>query len=136
MLTTSEQLQEHVDTDLLKQLSSESGDTLDDVRIQRALERAWGIVDGYIYTLTAAAQPPASTLEAHQVALAVAALAGNRQGEELKAIRAAAKDSLEYLRGLSNREPATQLGLTHCAPEPVFTDGDLFDFGRTDGGES
>lgn len=129
MAITLAQLQARVDAALLAQLTDyENGAVVDEVKVGHALTDAEGIIEGYLFKLDDSQRPPTATLDAHEVALALAILAGNRPGEELDSIRSRSKAAIHYLEGLAGKavEP---LGMSSDAPDALMTDEALSQFG-------
>jgi phage gp36-like protein len=103
---TVAQLKERVDLTILAQLTDPNGTTADDVKLARALTDAAAMVDGHTFKLAASDVPPAATLQAHQVSLALWILAGNRPGAEFDSIRSRATAATKFLEGLSESQAA------------------------------
>ena len=131
MALTLAQLAERIDAPLLIQLTDPNSAVQDDVKLQRALDDSAGQIDGYTFHLPEADRPPVATLDAHQVAIALYILAGNRPGVEFDSIRARHEAAIRYLESLSARAPRG-IGGTAEAPEPRIGEADLAEWERVD----
>jgi len=118
MTVTIAQLQERIDEQVLAQLTDPGGATVNVTKLGHALADALGTIRGYLFKLPVADQPPAETLDAHQVALALYVLAGNRPGVEFDSIRSRAKVAIAYLEQLTE---GTSVGVDTeiDAPSPL-----------------
>lgn len=142
MALTLSTFRARVDERILAQLTdSESGMVVNEARVVLALADTEGVIEGYLYQLPSDARPPVATMDAHQAALAMAVIAGNRPGEEFESIRSRAKDALKYLEGLAAKvsqrvELGQSIEVLSDAPEPLFDAESLGEFGSVSGAGS
>lgn len=127
-MTPAEFLERH-DAALIAQLTDPDGVTVDSVKVQRALEDAQGIIDGYTYRLAAQDVPPTATLTAHKARIALGLIAGNRAGEQFDSIRAGYQRSLSYLKSLAESDSKATDDVIFDAPAELFDSASLEAFG-------
>jgi len=129
-------LQARAEHKILRQLASDDGETLDDARIQQALDDAASVIDGYLAPLPREHRPHGDVLIPYACDIAMYRLSLRRPGQTFQAIKAARDDAIRYLErvaqgkfagggsaaGASGGASASLDGdILVSGPEPVMT---------------
>lgn len=122
-----------IDATILAQLTDDEATTVDNVKVQLALDDAWNEIQGYVYDISADMLPPDSVLESHQVDLALYKIASARPGEEFESLAARYKASIRYLENLRDKAQLRKEdpGLVAQGTDyvPIIDDASLVAFG-------
>lgn len=114
------------------QLTSDSGDAVDNNKVLGALADATGELEGYLDRIPATRRPNPDTLRVHCIKVATALLAGGRPGKEFDSIRNNYTDTISFYKDLllelSTANATPSLGVSSDAPPEVFTSGAMAGF--------
>lgn len=99
---TIQDFKDRIDDQVVLDLTTrDNGATVDDQVIQRALDDAAAVIDGYLERIPADDRPSAAVLIPYCVDIAVYRLERNRPGQEFESIESAFKAAVKYLSDLA-----------------------------------
>lgn len=133
---TIQEFKDRIDDQIVLQLTTQDGTTVDDAAIQQALDDAGAVIDGYLERVSATDRPSPAVLRPYAVDIAVYRLARNRPGQEFESIKAAYEAATKFLSGVAagrfpgagTTESSTGGATIHAGPSRVFSSDNMSGF--------
>lgn len=131
-----QQFKDRIDEQIVLQLTTRDGATVDDAAVQQALDDAAAVIDGYLERVTAADRPSPAVLLPYAVDIAVYRLARSRPGREFESIQAAYEAAVKFLTRLAEGRFAgagqstspTGGAVLYSGPPRIFSTDTMGDF--------